>query len=143
MARKRFIFFRVLQSFLTKSWLQKCLLGFLTAIFCAIASPIGLSTTFRQVETPKLLATVAVIKANRSLLQQSKALYDTGQYIQSIELLTQAIAEFTSQSDRPNQALALSNLSLAYQQLGNWEAASQTISDSLQLLQDPTLAGRK
>lgn len=140
MARKRFILFRVLQSFLTKSWLQKFLLGLLTAIFCAIASPIGLST-ISPVETHKTL--LAVNQADRSLLQQSKTLYDTGQYAQAIELLIQAVEEFNRQSDRPNQALALGNLSLAYQQLGKWEAATKAISDSLQLLQDPALEGHK
>ncbi len=130
MARKRFIFFRVLQPFLSKTWL----LGLMTAIFCAIASPMGLSTI--------PIVKVAIPVANQSLLQQSKTLYDTGQYNQAIEILKQATKEFAARGDRTSQALALSNLSLAYQQLSSWEEATKAISDSLQLLQDPTLNKR-
>ncbi len=126
MARKRFILFRVLQSFLNKTWL----LGLITAIFCAISSP----RTFSAIPT--------VFAPNQSLIQQSKTLYDTGQYNQAIEILKQAIKEFASRGDFTNQALALSNLSLAYQQLSNWEEATKAIAESLQLLQDPALEGR-
>ncbi len=120
MARKRFILFRVLQSFLSKTWL----LGLITAIFCAISSP----RTFSAIPT--------VFAPNQSLIQQSKTLYDTGQYNQAIEILKQAIKEFASRGDFTNQALALSNLSLAYQQLSNWEEATKAIAESLQLLQN-------
>ncbi len=86
MARKRYILFRVLQPFLSKTWL----LGLITAIFCAIASP----KTFSAIPT--------VFAPNQSLIQQSKTLYDTGQYNQAIEILKQATKEFAAKGDFTN-----------------------------------------
>jgi CHAT domain-containing protein len=146
MARKRYIFFRVLQPLLTKTWLQRCLLGLMTAIFCAVSSPMGLSVTARQVAGDKLNLLAlkgSVLESNQSLLQQSKTFYDAGQYAQAIVQLKQAIAKFTSQGDVLNQALALGNLSLAYQQLSKWEEATQATAASLKLLQDPALNQRQ
>ena len=141
MARKRLIFFRILQPFLTKTWWQRCLLGLMTAIFCAVVSPMGLSVTFRQAEGHKL-ASIA-LKEAISAPDRSKILYDAGQYAQAIVELKQAIAKFATQGDVINEALALGNLSLAYQQLNNWEEAAKATADSLKLLQDPALDRRQ
>jgi CHAT domain-containing protein/tetratricopeptide (TPR) repeat protein len=63
-------------------------------------------------------------------LRRGREAYDLGRYAEVIQLLTPAI---THGSDR-TQAIIHSNLSLAYQQLGNWQAAQQHIQVSLQML---------
>jgi tetratricopeptide (TPR) repeat protein len=54
---------------------------------------------------------------------------------QAAALWQQAVSAFAARGDRLNQAMALSNLSLTYQQLGQWEPANQAIAESLNLLQ--------
>jgi CHAT domain-containing protein len=71
----------------------------------------------------------------RELVQQGIDRYENEQFTESIEFWTQAQQEFTANSDRLGEALVLSNLSLAYQHLGQWEQAKQAITDSLTHLQ--------
>lgn len=68
-------------------------------------------------------------------LQQGRAFYQAGQFTQAIAAWQQSVAAFQAQKDIPNQALALSYLSLAQQQIGNWREAEQAIATSLELLQ--------
>ncbi|BAZ00817.1 hypothetical protein NIES37_48130 [Tolypothrix tenuis PCC 7101] len=69
-----------------------------------------------------------------SLLQQGKLLYDAGKFSEAVQVLQQAVKEYQTQGDRIKQAATLSNLSLAYQQLGAWQEAQKAITDSLNLL---------
>ncbi|MFN6453059.1 MAG: CHAT domain-containing protein [Nostoc sp. EfeVER01] len=70
-----------------------------------------------------------------SLVQQSQALYEAGQFMEAVQLLKKAANEFKANNDALNEAIALSNLSLAYQQLGQWQQASEAIAQSIKLLQ--------
>jgi len=69
----------------------------------------------------------------KQLLQQGKQLYNSGQFTEAIPIWEKAIEVFPERSF--NQATALSNLSLTYQQLGNWEKADETITKSFNILQ--------
>ncbi|HEY9797938.1 MAG TPA: CHAT domain-containing protein [Leptolyngbyaceae cyanobacterium] len=69
------------------------------------------------------------------LLQQGRELYDQGQFSEAAVVLQQAATAFKQEGDELRQAMTLSNLSLAYQQLGLWLEAEQAITDSLNLLQ--------
>ncbi|HAN74922.1 MAG TPA: hypothetical protein DCQ63_12080 [Planktothrix sp. UBA8402] len=71
-----------------------------------------------------------------ALFQQGKQYYTQGQYTESAEILQRAILGFSEQGDRVNQAIALSNLSLVFQQLGQWEKAQKTLEESLVLIRD-------
>lgn len=73
--------------------------------------------------------------ASEPLIQQSRQLYESGQFLAAAQLLQQAADEFETKGDFQNQAIALSNLSLAYQKLGQWQEAIQAIDTSLTLLQ--------
>ncbi|MBE9015597.1 CHAT domain-containing protein [Chroococcidiopsidales cyanobacterium LEGE 13417] len=67
-------------------------------------------------------------------LQQGKTFYDAGQYAEAVNVLQQALQDYRAKNDTLKQALALSNLSLTYQQLGAWTEAKQAIDESLKLL---------
>lgn len=67
-----------------------------------------------------------------ALVQQGRELYQNEQFSEAAKIWEQA---YTAQSDRASQAMILSNLSLAYQQLGQWEKATKAISLSLNILQ--------
>ncbi|MBE9144593.1 CHAT domain-containing protein [Planktothrix mougeotii] len=71
-----------------------------------------------------------------TLFNQGKQYYHQGQYTQAADILQQAILGFSQQGDIVNQAIALSNLSLVLQQLGQWEQAEKVLQESLGLIQD-------
>ena len=123
MARKWFLLFRRTQSLL-KAW-RSPLLSITIALIIIVRS---IGTT---------LPVFSAVKCE-NLLQQSQAYYDSQQYNDAIKLLQQAVGAFEAEGDKLGTAIALSNLSLAYQQLGQWQSAEQAIAASLKLLPAPS-----
>ncbi len=68
------------------------------------------------------------------LVKQAQASYQQGQFETALPLWQQAAEGFTKLGDSKNQAMALSNLSLTQQQLGQWDEADKAIAESLKLL---------
>lgn len=66
-------------------------------------------------------------------IAESQILYETGKFAEAVQLLQQAVQEYQQQADTLKQAVALSNLSLAYQQIGDWQQAQLSITTSLDL----------
>ena len=96
---------------------------------------------------------VSLPKASQ-LVQEGLQRYQSGQFAAAATLWQQAADAFATQGDRVtrsdsnegasagrdrvlrfNQAMVLSNLALAYHQLGQWTEANKAITTSLQLLQ--------
>ncbi|WP_088889530.1 CHAT domain-containing protein [Leptolyngbya ohadii] len=93
------------------------------------------STSIAPAATPQELPfSIAQISDSQTLLQQAQRLYEAGQYQQAIPLLQQAVLLHGTEENWLQQALALSNLSLTYQQLGQWTEATQAIETSLERL---------
>ena len=67
-------------------------------------------------------------------LAQGRTLYEVGRFAQAASVWQQAAQGYEAQNDYLNQALSLSYLALAYQDLGQWQAAEQAISQSLEQL---------
>lgn len=99
----------------------------ITALLC-IASPNAIIATSVPV-TP----TSATIPINQSV-SQARQLYQEGKYSEAAKLFQQA-AQFYKTANNPlQQALNLSNLSLCYQQLGQWDNADHTITEAIKIL---------
>jgi CHAT domain-containing protein len=64
----------------------------------------------------------------------ARSSYAAGQFAEAVKYWRQAIAGFEAGGDWLNQAIALSNLSLTYQQLGDWKEANSAIGKSRSLL---------
>ncbi|MEH2464936.1 MAG: CHAT domain-containing protein [Nostoc sp.] len=77
---------------------------------------------------------LAVAADPASLLEQGQILYKAGKFAKAVEVLQQAVQAYKQQGDSLSLAVTLSNLSLAYQQLGAWIQAQQAITESLNLL---------
>jgi Flp pilus assembly protein TadD len=93
----------------------------------------GLNLTAKQSESnspsPQLLA------PNLSdRIQQGKELYQAGQFSEAVTAWQKAAAMFEAQGDVLNQALTLSFVASAFEQLGQWTEATKAITQSLQLL---------
>ncbi|PSF37183.1 hypothetical protein C7H19_11465 [Aphanothece hegewaldii CCALA 016] len=68
------------------------------------------------------------------LVQQGKELYNSGQYTKALPIWQQASETFGNKNKPLEQAMSLSNLSLTYQQLSDWEKANKAITKSLDIL---------
>lgn len=64
----------------------------------------------------------------------ARSSYAAGEFAEAAKYWQQAVAGFEAGGDWLNQAIALSNLSLTYQQLGDWKEANSAIAESRSLL---------
>jgi CHAT domain-containing protein/uncharacterized protein YajQ (UPF0234 family) len=87
------------------------------------------STGGLQIQTTQSPATTP-----QQLVEQGEALYQAGRFAEAVTVLQQAVRSYQVQDDNLGQAAALTNLSLAYQQLGSWKEAGSAINTSLNLL---------
>lgn len=83
-----------------------------------------------------LLAPISEVAKN--LVEQGRNLYEAEKYNDAINILQQAATAFARSGDNIGQAMTLSNLSLAYQQLGLTKEAENAITQSLSILQSST-----
>ena len=72
----------------------------------------------------------------QELLQQGIKLYEGENFSAAVEIWQKAADTFAIQGDTLNQALVLSNLSLSYQHLGQWQEAETAIERSINLLKN-------
>ncbi|HEY9862651.1 MAG TPA: CHAT domain-containing protein, partial [Candidatus Obscuribacterales bacterium] len=107
--------------------IKKIILGLLTGFF--IAWGLMLFPAFPQ-STPKL-------SDPQVLVEQSQERYQAGDFSEAVTILQQAIHNFKIQGNKQGQAIALSNLSLVLQKLGQLETAYSYITESLNLLTHP------
>lgn len=113
-------------------------LYFLIVLLCIIGSPVlakvpGSINSSSQLPINSLTS-LTVAADPDLLLQQGKVLYNTGNFTKAVEVLQQAVQAYQQRGESLTLAATLSNLSLAYQQLGAWNQAQQAITESLNLL---------
>ena len=80
-----------------------------------------------------------------TLLEQGRIIYQTGRFAEAANLWEKAAQYYEEKSDSINQSLSLSYLSLAYQELGQWQNAKTAITQSLSLIsnnQQPTIKNK-
>jgi tetratricopeptide (TPR) repeat protein len=68
------------------------------------------------------------------MVQQAEDRYQAGQYSEAIALWQQAATIYGSKGDRLNQALVLSFLATAFEDLGQWTQANEAIKHAISLL---------
>ncbi|WP_448269283.1 CHAT domain-containing protein [Nostoc sp. DSM 114159] len=68
-------------------------------------------------------------------LEQGRNLYHSGRFAEAVTIWQTAAQQYHTQGDRLNEALSLSYLSLTQQELNQWQAAQQSIEQSLKILQ--------
>lgn len=72
---------------------------------------------------------------SNSLIDQGRSLYAAGKFTEAIAVWQNATQQYKKSGDRVNEALSLSYLSLAYQELNQWEPAKSSIDQSIKILQ--------
>ncbi len=71
-----------------------------------------------------------------NLLIKGKAAYESGRFTEAHKYWQQAVQHYQQVGDIPSQALSLNYLSLAGQELGEWQEAEESINQSINLIQD-------
>ncbi|MBW4676309.1 MAG: CHAT domain-containing protein [Desmonostoc geniculatum HA4340-LM1] len=111
---------------------------FLMGLLCILGSPLlaKVPDSINSSAQLPINTTTSVVVATdpASLVQQGKVLYDAGNFAQAVEVLQKAVQVYQQQGESLRLAATLSNLSLAYQQLGEWSQAQEAITESLNLL---------
>src|SRR4028119_371476 len=159
MARKRFTFFRPIQLLFLKLARQRWRrsLRLFTILFVAVTIPF-IAVNVKAQSASKLaidgigksqvswqkVEKFAVIAGNLGISDEPRSpkewedlarrTYAAGEFGEAVNYWQQAVAGFEIGGDWLNQAIALSNLSLTYQQLGRWEEANRAIAQSRNLL---------
>ncbi|MBR8836425.1 MAG: CHAT domain-containing protein [Stigonema ocellatum SAG 48.90 = DSM 106950] len=119
---------KVIKKFIKKIYQKRSL--FLAALLFILSTAISPVVAKVSPSTP-------IIQTQQDagqLANKAEKLYRIGQLREAATVWEQTAAAFAAQKDRLNQAMALSNLSLTYQQLGQWDKAKKALTDSLELL---------
>ncbi|MDZ7990927.1 MAG: CHAT domain-containing protein [Nostoc sp. EfeVER01] len=88
-----------------------------------------------QVPTTSTLNVSASTSQPTNWLEQGRNLYHSGRFAEAVTIWQTAAQQYHTQGDRQGEALSLSYLSLTQQELNQWQAAQQSIEQSLKLLQ--------
>ena len=73
------------------------------------------------------------------LLQRGKDFYQAGQFSAAVTIWQQTAKTCEAEGDKLNQAIALSYLASAFEQLGQWTPANAAIAQAIALLHSPNL----
>jgi CHAT domain-containing protein/tetratricopeptide (TPR) repeat protein len=130
MARKKLKLQRFLRGVFGKQFAQSrhSPIKFLLAFFLALAIACTLTSLPAFPQLPQNGSNP------EALVEQGRKLYETGQFSQAATILQQATAGFEAKGDKLGEAIAFSNLSLAFEQLGQLETAYSNIQASLKIL---------
>ncbi|MFB2980006.1 CHAT domain-containing protein [Microseira sp. BLCC-F43] len=105
----------------------------LRSLFLAILGLI-LSLSIHAIQPIKAQLPASTQNTALAFVEAGKNHYDAGQFSAAIRTLQQAAQTYEAAGDKIKQAQTLSWLSLAYQKLGQWQAAETAINTSLSLL---------
>ena len=120
-----------------------CLKGIGITLFVIITAVPAQAHTNLQLAKTSNLAADPQFPQNRTpnssnpktLLNEGRNHLKAGRFAEAVKLWEAASVSFERQGDAINQAWTLSYLSLAYQNLGNWQKAEGAINHSLNILQ--------
>jgi CHAT domain-containing protein len=110
-------------------WSALGLLSFLLAIATPPALAILQSPTTSTTPSSAPTSTTAA-----NTLSEGRSLYQAGRFADAATAWQEAAQAYEKSGDRVNQGLSLSYLSLAYQELSQWDEATQAIEQSRTLL---------
>lgn len=114
--------------------LQYGAIALLTALLCILSHPWTVAVWSAVPPTPPQDATTITQQAPpQPTSREAQQLYAEGNYEAAVDRLNTLLQ--STQNDPVDQAVVLSNLSLAHQQLGNWQSAEGAIDRAIALLQ--------
>jgi CHAT domain-containing protein len=119
--------------FLTNTWKRVSLVLF--AFILTFILVITIVPTFaHRPKNPEIPGLKNTSENAKTLLEKGRNLFEEERFAEAAIAWEEAATLFTNQNDSLNQAWSLSYLSLAYQNLGQWDKAKDSINRSIQLL---------
>ena len=91
--------------------------------------------------SPPVTTPVLSSSQSHNWLEEGRNLYQSGRFAEAVTAWQTAAQKYHTQGDRINEALSLSYLSLAQQELNQWEAAKQSSEQSVKILQTAKPSG--
>ena len=120
----------------TSRWKKSLLyLGLIIFSFAFVTAASPVVATAQIASSPASSSLVQSTIAVASLLDQGRSLYAAGRLSEAAQVWQQAAQAYRSQGDALNQALSLSYLATAYQDLGDRTAAETAITTGRSLVQ--------
>ncbi|WP_293351525.1 MULTISPECIES: CHAT domain-containing protein [unclassified Microcoleus] len=133
----------ILEKWYKKKTIRLFIFLFLTVLFSFLATNVRANQIFNWE-----LGKTEIIQQNRTIVSSTalpqregseweklaRERYTAGEFEEAAKYWQQAAVAFEVKRDWLNQAIALSNLSLTYQQFGSWQEAEKAIEKSLNLL---------
>ena len=86
-------------------------------------------------EFPIVAASNHTLKDPATLLNQGRIAYEAGRYTEAVNSWQKAEQAYQEEDNQLHRAISLNYLSLARQELGQWQSAEQDIDQSLKILQ--------
>jgi tetratricopeptide (TPR) repeat protein len=121
------------------------LLAVAIAMVCIMTSPclaiLATDLTAQQLAISSQTDVLTNQSTGQTLSQQGRSLYEAGQFSEAALMLQRAIQIYRVEGNALGEAVALRNLALVYQQLGEWDQAETVIQNSLDLLYKTTVPG--
>jgi len=111
-------------------------LGLVILFFCAALLPPVLAQVHRMPAVDGAIALTPAQADGATADQAGRQRYEAGQYAAAIAQWEAALADFVATGQTLQQAMTLSNLSLAHQQLGQWSEADSQIQAALALVEN-------
>jgi CHAT domain-containing protein len=108
---------------------------FIAFLLCVLT---GISLTFLLEFRPVIASNVHTLQTQKTsnLIQQGRELYQSEKYSEAVNIWQLALIAEKNQNNLSSQAMVLNYLTLAYQQLGQWEQAKEAITSSFQILEN-------
>ncbi|MBD2451174.1 CHAT domain-containing protein [Nostoc sp. FACHB-152] len=114
----------------------------LSILSLCLAVTVTPAKAFEQIPTTSTVNVASTAESN-NWLEQGRNLYQSGRFTEAASMWQTAVQKYHLQGDasgnvkdeRINEALSLSYLSLAQQELNQWEVAKQSIEQSVKILQ--------
>jgi CHAT domain-containing protein len=105
------------------------------SVWIAIALHPAQATQQSAVAKSAIVTPPVSTSASTNWLEQGRTSYQAGKFTEAVSAWKNAVQQYQAIGDRVNQALSLSYLSLAYQELNQWDDAQRTSDESWDLLQ--------
>ena len=121
----------------TWRYVVTCLLG-AGAISGVIPSS---AIAFNQAESDRISQRTVIPASNHDAIAQGREFFNKGQFAAAIESWETAVVSASRKQDILTEAIALSYLSLGYQELNQWEKAQSAIDKSIQHLENASTDG--
>ena len=112
------------------------LLALLTFVFATTIEPVvaQMQTSLNPFVASRVNVNAADKLKQPDMLLEGKRLYEQGKLTQAAQIWEKALSIFEKKEELRNQALSYNYLSVVYQDLGNWQAAKESVNKALELI---------